>query len=314
VKAMTHGFLALKAIERLKKAPLAANRDEANELVRWLHDHRDGVIPGAWYPDSVFKDMANSHVFKLVPDEGGVTARFCLPPGSLLYKAGCESPVHGKPFRIVDPRDNLPARCEAWAHSVIDHLKIQETEGKGSPVASTGNHVVLGLFILSHYVADALVPLHCDGRAFSSGGNLHDAVESAWEREVSRHFELDAANHRFRYDAEGYPLWKNTDHSGSFLVEVDAGLSTRPLSTAYGDGNSSVADYMRAICQYSYLIAYRFVPAQYNEKNLDMHNWQALPGSDLPFRQLSALVFSEAIDAIARIWLRLWLRYRAWKK
>jgi hypothetical protein len=313
MKAMSHGFLALKAIERLKKAKISKYRQQADELVGWLHNHRDGVLTGAWYPDKVFKDMANSHVFKLLPKDSGLTDQFCLPPDSLLYKAGLESPLHGKPYCIADPGDNLPTRCEAWAHSVVDNLKILETEDKGSPVASSANHIALAMFIASHYIADAHMPLHCDGRAFSSGGNLHAAVESAWDHEILRHFEVDAPNDRFRYDADGYPLWKDIDHSESFLEEVDEGLSTRPFSMEYGKGNKCVSDYMRAVCQYSYLIAYRFIPPQYDEETIDMKHWQELPGSSLPYRRLSPLVFSEAIDAIARVWLRVWCRYTDWK-
>ena len=311
MKAMSHGFLALKTIERLEQAKIPELRDEADDLILWLRAHQEGVIKGAWYPDAVFKDMANSHVFKLAPDDSGQIKQFRLPSESMFYKMGKESPLHGKPWRVVDPADNLPERCEAWAHSIVDHLKIQQTEGERSPIASSGNHIALALFILSHYVADAHMPLHCDGRPL---GKLHEAVESAWEHEVSRHFELDAHKTQFRCDAKGHPLWTTVDHTGSFLEEVEAGLSERPLSTTFGgEDNKYVKGYMRAICHYSYLMAYRFVPAQYDEKNIDMKHWQELPGSTLPFRQLSAVVFSDAIDAIARIWLRIWGRYHKWK-
>ena len=38
---------------------------------------------------------------------------------------------------------------------MIDNLKMQETELKGSPISPTDNHVAVLLFMLSHYVADA---------------------------------------------------------------------------------------------------------------------------------------------------------------
>lgn len=313
MKQYSHAWLAFKAIERLKKADIPNYRQDADELIRWLRNHRDGLIKGAWYPDMVFKDMANSHVLKFTPDAKGKSEFRRLPPHSLFYKAGRESPLYGKPYS-VDPHDNLPVRCEAWAHSIVDNLKIQETEEKGSPIVPSDNQIASSLFILSHYVADAHMPLHCDSRSFSSGKDLHAKLESVWEHEIEDHFELDKQNERFLYDPEGYPLRRASDYSQSFLKQVDEGLSSRPFSTEYGDGNRSVEEYMWAVCQYSYLLAYRFIPQQYDAKDVDMKHWQSLPGSSIPLDKLSTIVFSEAIDAIARVWLRVWRRYNKWKK
>jgi hypothetical protein len=44
-----------------------------------------------------------------------------------------------------------------------------------------------------------------------------------------------------------------------------------------------------------------------------MKNWRSLPMSSMPFDKLSPLVFSDAVDAIARIWLRVWRKYNGWK-
>jgi hypothetical protein len=313
MKKYSHAWLAFKAIERLEKAEISKYRKEADELVRWLRNHRDGLIQGAWYPDMVFKDMASSHVLKFRPDDKGQNTFRQLPPGSLFYKAGKESPLYGKAYR-VDPKDNLPARCEAWAHHIVDSLKIQEIEDKGSPIVPSDNQIASSLFILSHYIADGHMPLHCDSRAFSSGKDLHGKLESVWEQEIDEHFALDKENERFFYNPDGYPLRKDSDYSKSFLKQVDDGLSSRPFSLEYGEGNSNVEEYMWAVCQYSYLIAYRFIPQEFDVDDIDMKQWQSLPGSTLPLARLSPLVFSEAIDAIARIWLRAWRRYSDWKK
>ncbi len=313
MKQYSHAWLAFKAIERLEKAEISRYRQEADELIGWLRNHRDGLIQGSWYPDKVFKDMANGHVLKFTPDDKGQSEFRRLPPGSLFYTAGRESALYGKAYR-VDPNDNLPMRCEAWAHSIVDNLKIQETEDKGSPIVPSDNQIATSLFILSHYIADGHMPLHCDSRSFSSGKDLHAKLESVWEHEIEEHFELDKQNERFFYNRDGYPLRRDSDYSQSFLKKVDDGLSTRPLSLEYGEGNSSVGEYMWAVCQYSYLIAYRFVPREYDDKDIDMKQWQSLPGSSMPLDKLSPLVFSEAIDAIARVWLRVWRRYSDWKK
>ena len=90
---------------------------------------------------------------------------------------------------MVDPKDNLPDRCESITESVVDHLKIQESEEKGSAVSPTDNQVALLLFMLSHYIADAHMPLHCDGRQFSEGKDIHAQMEKEWEDEVKNYYE-----------------------------------------------------------------------------------------------------------------------------
>jgi hypothetical protein len=67
-------------------------------------------------------------------------------------------------------------------------------------------------------------------------------------------------------------------------------------------------------CNYASPTPYRFVPQEYDVNDIDMKQWQSPPGSSMQLARLSPLVFSEALDAIARVWLRVWRRYSAWKK
>lgn len=315
MKKYTHAWLAFKAIERLETASVpSSNRPYADRLIRWFQSHKDGVIQGAWYPDMVIKDMANSHVLKRTPSQQGESTFRTLPSSSLIYREGRTSDLHGRPY-VVDPADNLPERCESLAHSVIDNLKMQEMEPKGSPIAPTDNHVAVILFMLSHYVADAHMPLHCDGRRFSSGIDLHGLIEEQWEDAVKEHFAVDYANERFFYNPQGYPLsQEKPDYADSFLQRVEEDIRGRSFSITWGQGNDNVGEFTAAVCQYSYLVSYLFVPPDYDETNVTAANWQSLPGQRFPFDELSFLVLSDAVDAIARIWLRVWRRYMQWKE
>lgn len=305
--------MAFKAIERLEKADLAeANRKYIKGFIQWLWDHRDGVIKGAWYPDMVIKDMATSHVLKYAPNPQGTTETRGLPDTCQVTTIVPQSSVFGRPYDIVDPADNLPERCEALSHSIIDNMKMQETEEKGSPISPTDNHVATRLFMLSHYIADAHMPLHCDGRKFSSGSDIHASMEDQWDKEIRKHFSLDLSNERFFYNPEGYPLRTRSDYSQSFLKRVDDGLGTRPFSIEYGGTNNNVLTYMLAVCQNSYFLSYAFLPQGYDETNVNTQNWKSLPGQVLDFERLSEIVFNDAIDAIARIWFRVWRRYVDW--
>ena len=127
---------------------------------------------------------------------------------------------------------------------VIDHLKMQESEDKGSPVSPTNNQIALLLFMLSHYVAGAHMPLHCDARRFSEGENLHGHIEGEWDDIIRRHYEIDENNERFFYDPYGYPLRDlslDQEYQSSFLKTVDDVLRERkfiiswePKTAMYG--------------------------------------------------------------------------------
>jgi hypothetical protein len=315
VKKITHAWLAFMAIKRLEQAKLSnTNRRYATSLITWFKSHKDDVLQGAWYPDSVIKDMANSHVFKITPSTQASNKFKRLPTAYLNYQYGKSFPLRKSSFK-VEAGDNLPDRCESIAHSVIDHLKMQETEDKGSPVTPTNNQIALLLFMLSHYVADAHMPLHCDARRFSEGMDLHGRVEGEWNDMVKRYYQIDEANERFFYDPHSYPLRDSSheqEYQTSFLKTVENMLSDRIFAISWGAGNSNVWDFMSAICQYSYLLSYRFIPEQYNYLSVTSGNWQSL--GSLSFENLSVAVFADAIDSIARIWFRIWRRYVKWER
>jgi hypothetical protein len=315
MKKYTHAWLAFKAIQRLEMATLTReDRDCANSLIKWFHNHRDGVIRGAWYPDSMIKDMASSHILKIVPAEKSASqnAFKVLPETYLIPEPTKKSLLKEKSF-IVDKKTNLPDRCESIAHSVIDHLKIQESEEKGSPVSLNDNQIALILFMLSHYVADGHVPFHCDARQFSEGINLHGHVEGMWDEVIKYHYLVDKDNERFFYDPSGYPLRNSKfekDYQSSFLKMVDDFLRDREFSKDFGSDNGNVWDFMSAICQYSYLLSYSIIPQGYDDTNVTLDNWESL-GSP-PFDEVSRAVLSDAIDSISRVWFRVWQRYLKW--
>ena len=314
MKQYTHAWLAFMAIKRLDGVNLTGNnRGYADDLITWFNNHKDGVIRGAWYPDSVIKDMANSHVLKFTPAPAGNSTFRNLPTTYLNLHYGMSSDLYNQPYEI-DKNDNLPDRCESIAHSVVDNLKIQFKEDKGSPVSTTDNHIALLMFMISHYVADAHMPLHCDSRRFSGGSRIHALIEELWDNEVRLHYQLDENNDRFFYDRDGYPL-RNMNHDAeyqsSILNLVEDGLSHRDFQISWGNDNNNVWDFMKAICQYSYLLSYSFIPQGYDHHNVNRTNWNTLGA--VSFEDFSAAALSDAIDSIARVWFRIWRRYKKWE-
>jgi len=315
MKKFTHAWLAFMAIKRLEETKLSVpDRRYAEGLIKWFKSHKDGVTQGAWYPDSVIMDMANSHVFKHTPSVEADNKFKRLPTTYLNYKHGKSSPVRKKSF-TVDKHDNLPDRCESIAHSVIDHLKMQESEEKGSPVSPTDNQIALLLFMLSHYVADAHMPFHCDSRKFSEGMDLHGYIEGKWDGVIRRYYRIDEDNERFYYNPYGYPLKdpsSEQEYQSSFLSTVEDVLRDRKFIMSWGAKNRNVWDFMSAICQHSYLLSYCFIPPQYDHTNVTTGNWQSL--GSISFEHLSVAILSDAIDSIARVWFRIWRRYVKWER
>ena len=318
MKKFTHAWLAFMAIKRLEETKLSnTNRQYANSLIKWFKDHKDGVTQGAWYPDSVIKDMANSHVLKLTPSDEAENKFKLLPSTYLSYQYGKKSQLRKKSY-TVEKSDNLPDRCESIAQSVIDSLKMQEREHKGSPVSPTDNQIALLLFMLSHYIADAHMPLHCDSRRFSEGKNIHGYIEGKWDDMIRRYYLIDRDNDRFFYDAAGYPLrevWKSgidQEYQSSILKTVDDVLRDRKFIMSWGAKNHNAWDFMSAICQYSYLLSYRFISEEYDHTTVTVTNWQSL--GTISFDDFSIAVLSDAIDSIARVWFRVWRRYMKWER
>jgi hypothetical protein len=308
MKKYTHAWLAFMAIKRLQTANIPeANREDAQSLVKWFHDYRDFVIEGSWYPDEVFKDMSTSHVIKYRPSDETREQKFKkLPKTMKLYTLGQKSKLYKKPFVIES--GNCADRCESLAHSIIDCFKILRMEDRGCPISPTGNHIAMRFFILSHYIADCHMPLHCDCRSFSSGKNIHGFIETQWDTQVKNSYSIDTANNRFFYGPDGYPLPKKPT---PLIQAVEDDLLNREYIHEWGTGNGNTWDYMSAISEYSYLMSYRLIPDNYNEDNLTKEVFKATETYQR-FDEYSQYILSDAIDSIARVWLHVWARYRKW--
>ncbi|MGD0779557.1 MAG: hypothetical protein ABR954_02065 [Dehalococcoidales bacterium] len=328
MKKFSHAWLAFMAIKRLddKKQTLSeTDLKHAESLISWFMNHKDGVTQGAWFPDELIKDMKEHHILKITPSDQAPAdtvpyppEKFRpLPPEYLIFKYGKDSPVRQQGFN-VSKTDNLPDRCESLTESVIDHLKVQQHEDKGSPVSPTDNQVALWLFMLSHYVADAHVPLHCDSRQFSEFNKIHPKMEAVWDDEIRKYYRLNKQETRFLYDEDGYPkpsvdLTSDKSYQQSFLKTVADELNNRKLSLSFGGDNHNVWDFMNAVCHNSYLLSYRFLPPQYKIETITAENWKTLASPALSIEQLSTAVLADAIDSIARVWFGVWKDYEEWE-
>jgi hypothetical protein len=160
------------------------------------------------------------------------------------------------------------------------------------------------------------MPFHCDQRRFAAGFDVHSHIEQEWEDSIRQYFPVNKMAGSFLLNEEGYPrLESGSTYASSFLETVAQEMDQRAFIGNWGEGNRNVAEYMEAVCQYSYLLAYSFIPLGFNESNVTASNWQALPGQNPSLVDiLSHMVFSDTIDSIARVWFRTWRRFKMWEE
>ena len=313
MKKYTHAWLSFMAIKRLEQSYISqSNQKYSSSLIEWFKNHNDDVIQGAWYPDAIIKDMSTSHIYKFTPSNIGNNYYGCLPTSYNIYREGKNSALYNTYFKLDS--GNLPYRCEAIAHSIIDNLKMKESEDKGSPICPTNNHIANLFFMLSHYIADAHVPFHCDSRKFSSGVDIHAKVEGIWEDYVKDHYLIDQNNKdRFEYDGI-YPKLdssQQTSYNNTILPWIDLEIQNRNFYITWGSGNDNVLEFMQDICHYSYLCSHLFIPTHYDHLSVTNANWDQLQ-NNISFDDLSKYILIDAIDSIARVWLRVWRKYQQW--
>ena len=311
----THAWIAFMAIKRLETANLGSKtrRLAADQLVAWFKEHRDSVIKGAWYPDKVFKDMGTSHIVKYQPvdaDKSAPKVTFrSLPKTNEMCALGKKNEkLYEKPYKILD--GNCCDRVEAFAHSIIDCLKIQLYEEKGDSIVPSSNYIAMRFFIMSHYIADCHMPLHCDCRPFSDGKEIHAYIEDRWEEQVLKSYFLDSANDRFFYDRDGYPL--KTDNVTDMIRQCEENASLRPYVHSWGLDNDNTWDYMSSVSQYSYLTSYFLLPEDQVPKDIKDFTREQFDQTEFGknFDEYSRMILCDAIDSVARIWLHVWLRYK----
>lgn len=310
MKKYTHAWLAMMAMKRIEKSAIPEDKQsDAKALIKWFKDYRDFAITGSWYPDSVFKDMSSSHIVKYEPDDTKESSWFRRMPDTLgLYQMGLASDRLGKAFKIT--KGNLCDRVESFAESLIDSFKILDSEASGEPIVPSCNHIAMRFFILSHYIADCHMPLHCDGRSFAGSNAVHGFIEEEWDKMVRESYLIDEDNNRFFYDPEGYPLRTETVHP--VIAAVEKELVKREFVWAWGPDCKNTWDYMSGISQYSYLMASRLVPDEKKPKDITTAYYKKTEAYNEHFNEYTTIILNDAVESIAKVWLHAWCRYRDW--
>ena len=222
MKQEAHAWIAIRAVDLLDSDP------QTKELAKLLKPHVHKAAIGAWLPDLNDAKLGGSqvanHCFKLepytstyIPDRFVVskadmrkklktcrlTRKFIDDWGdSVLDAAWWSAPYKATP----PPGKHIANRAMSISVALIDLLLFgddavaahvpRDIDFATDLVAeerSTEEMVALWLFYLSHFVADAVMPCHCDARRLSSytNGRLHRKLEEHWSGLVSSDFSDD---------------------------------------------------------------------------------------------------------------------------
>jgi len=208
MKHNTHIYVASKAIEFLRDSinnlqtmtghPSRANtrplKAKAKRLQRLMVSHADTIIEASWAPDDILNDKSRFHTFKLYDKK-------------VLHQPGTNDPQEPVPVPGTGtvPGTNklyrgsggggLPYKVDHLAAVISDLSKLRSYNDN-----FTVRELTYLYILISHYVVDAHVPMHCDlrddppsptnktkpgPRSAYFPNSLHGQVESLWDRAVT---------------------------------------------------------------------------------------------------------------------------------
>lgn len=342
MKQRAHAWVALRALKLLDDSGKVPKLVEL--LSYYLSDVWDGAwLPDTMIVDMayghIFKMDSDPKVLgsAITPPERFTTSYKTLKQ-KLAGKRLCleyvkDSEELNIPYRSHPDESiggHLPNRVIAVSHSIRDMLKMSDfplafyaknkkskayigdlSEQKIKSLSLSPNfsarQIALTFFIVSHYIADAHMPLHCDLRDYGSKSagisrrlpkTLHPSIEEKWdsyfpEKEtVTLHDYLKkSVDEVVKALPRGSPIKIDT--------EKKYALGTS-LPKIKGDEWAEMAYVTRV----AYAVSRKWIAQPYNDAN-------ALIRKDKEeFTRVTNCIFYDAVESVASIWYKIWLRYQ----
>lgn len=359
MKQKAHAWVALRALRLIDES----RKRKARSLVELLSYYLSDVWKGAWLPDTLIRDMSYGHIFKMGSEDKFVSGITEKPWRKVKYndlrKATCgkrlclEKYLKGfkeleKPYWVTEKSGHLPDRVIALNHSIIDMLKLgdfpiafyckrksktyqcvdlskQSIKGLTASPNFSARQIAITFFIVSHYVCDAHMPLHCDLRDMNAQTDgrgtqrrlpkaLHPGIEKVWEESFPDKEVLTI------HDYTPESLKDVTDSlPKNSLIELDKAGSPYSLSNKLIAPAPTEWDEMVNICRIAYAVSRKWIPQTFTEiqnligKAKCKPSAPALGYSDIvkivdaeDFKDVTNRVFHDAVESTARIWYRAW--------
>ena len=322
----THAWIAVRAAALLEEKGSAASLvDEV------LKPHVRRAAIGSWIPDMTDAKRSGSmlpenHVLKMKPfgsaryavDKDDTVAN--LGPGrsltgllradQTLPPGWWETPFLGEVRR---PGQHIANRAMALSTMLADLLMMSSSElipdeadfiPDMPPEACTSSQqAAVYFFMLSHFLADACQPCHCDARDLSDyGAGLHKEIEQHWGKRLGTSLERKLA------DAGSTP-----DELFDAAREADA-----PLGLVFGDvpavGANDLWQEVINICRGSFALASIMVPVgSYPYGGNGRARFEDLfRGRESELEGLDAVILHDAVVTVASAWQDGWAH--AWRE
>ena len=343
MKQSAHAWAALRALKLLDDSK------QAPKLVELLSYYISDAWNGAWLPDTLIVDMQYGHIYKMdsssthldhdISHEDWFKVPYTELDKRLVGDRLCLEYVRDfdeleRPYRSHHRvGGNLPNRVIAISHTIGDMLKMSdfplafyarskrpESYSKQltaqkvkdlslSPLFSA-RQIALMFFILSHYVVDAHMPLHCDLRDYSSKREnlkrrllkkLHTSIEDMWESYFPVKDKLILHEH----------LRTSVDNVVSSLPGGSPiGIDTRDEYRLNPRIYNTVGDEwteMVHIARTSYAVSRKWIDRPYKYVNELINSSTKAEGE---FMQVTNYIFHDAVESVARLWMKAWKRFR----
>ena len=350
MKRAAHGWIALRAyklIDDISVKGRIGNVYHTDKLIELLSYYLSNVWDGAWIPDSLICDMQYGHIFKQTNDPALLGSIVKDKRSQVSYKE-LKSGLKGKRLcleclkkeEVLDEyywskQGHLPSRVIALTHTASDMLKLgdfplafylreqRRTAYTGDLSAASVKSLSLSptfsarqiatiFFILSHYIADAHMPLHCDYRDYSRPKRvrpipprLHPSIEERWEKYFPKERIIGVGKYsKDSVDDIVLNLPKN-----SVIKEKKYKLSG---ADGLKKSNNDVWKEMVNICRVSYALSRVWIDKEDTENKKsgydDVRDLIRRKGEE-EFVDITNRIFHDAVESVARIWLLVWGKF-----
>ncbi len=330
----THAWLAVEAYRKiltLSKTPEGKNK-HLQGLEKILGENLEDVVVASWLPDSLIKDMTYGHIFKNSKYDGDQQNRFIIDKNDLREHLAKDTLIPTVAFdlvpdtwwncayRVKDNGGHLPARINSLSQTVRDMfrmgddavMKLTGIKSKGSEIVAkkllfSPKNIATILWMMSHYIADAHMPFHCDNRALASTAkqDTHKKVENIWGKQLSKLFHSKVVLRKNPKEILSAQLPKV-----SKFVGLDFGNDIQPLKNGSDQWKEAVY-----ICRASFATSFAFVPPSIanvddQDKNVSLDDIMkdGCCGEEL-FWKLSKAIMIDSVNSIAMFWSDTWLDF-----
>lgn len=334
MKQRAHAWVALRALKLLDDSK------EAPKLVELLSYYLSDVWEGAWLPDTLIVDMLYGHIFKMENDPKIIDSKAKDERAKVPYKE-LKRRLKGKRLCLNYIKDSkelnkyywsykghLPNRVIALSHTAGDMLKMSDyplafyakeekpdeyigvlTKKDIKDLSLSPNfsarQIALIFFMISHYICDCHMPLHCDLRDFTLrkkgrrlSKKLHPSIEYKWEKYFPEK-KILALDSRTKLSVN--KIVKMLPKDSIIKVDFDKKYSFNkniPLIT-----NDEWLE-MVNVARVSFILAREWISSDYKNVN-DLINDRG----EKEFEKVTNYIFHDAVQNIAMIWYKAWVRY-----